>query len=87
MESNSEFALRMCIPCPCAPERWEDCAAGQALREKQCVRDLRITLAMRRAFVRKFGREEEIVEKTQLFFRGAQDEARKKAQYAAMRNQ
>ncbi|KAL7724835.1 hypothetical protein ACLKA6_012821 [Drosophila palustris] len=47
------------------------------IREKQCIRDLRITLAMRSAFVRKFGREEEFVEKTQLFYRGAQDRVKK----------
>ncbi|KAL7724838.1 hypothetical protein ACLKA6_012824 [Drosophila palustris] len=59
----------------------------KGIREKQCIRDLRITLAMRSAFVRKFGREEEFVEKTQLFFRGAQDRVKKKAQYSARRNQ
>ncbi|KAL7725487.1 hypothetical protein ACLKA6_001177 [Drosophila palustris] len=48
------------------------------IREKQCIRDLRITLAMRSAFVRKFGREEEFVEKTQLFYRGAQDRVKKR---------
>ncbi|KAM8702405.1 hypothetical protein ACLKA7_007736 [Drosophila subpalustris] len=47
------------------------------IRDKQCIRDLRIALAMRRAFVRKFGREEEFVEKTQLFFRGAQYRVKK----------
>ncbi|KAM8711870.1 hypothetical protein ACLKA7_012386 [Drosophila subpalustris] len=34
-----------------------------------CVRDLRITLAIRTAFVRKLGRDEVFMEKTQLFFR------------------
>ncbi|KAL7723240.1 hypothetical protein ACLKA6_003005 [Drosophila palustris] len=57
------------------------------IRGKECVRDLRITLAMRRAFERKFGNEEEFEEKTKAFFRSAQDRAKKKAQYAARQNQ
>ncbi|KAL7723901.1 hypothetical protein ACLKA6_013943 [Drosophila palustris] len=57
------------------------------IRGKECVRDLRITMAMRRAFVEKFGEDDEFEEKTKAFFRSAQDRAKKKAQYAARQNQ
>ncbi|KAL7731520.1 hypothetical protein ACLKA6_011985 [Drosophila palustris] len=49
------------------------------IRKKKCIRDLRITLAIRTAFLRTFDDEEVFIDKTQLFFRCALDRIMKKS--------